>query len=49
MKSVVARRTLPLMLGVVLAAAVQPGLAAEAGNWIVRGRAIHVTPERSQQ
>lgn len=50
MKSVVARRTFPLMLGVVLAAAVQPGLAAESGNWIVRGRAIHVTPnDRSSE
>ncbi len=50
MKSVVARRTFPLMLGVVLAGAVQPGLAAESGNWIVRGRAIHVTPnDRSSE
>lgn len=44
MKSVVTRRTFPLMLGVVLATAVQPALAAESGNWIVRGRVIHVTP-----
>lgn len=44
MKSVVARRTLPLMLGIALAAAVQPGLAAESDKWIVRGRVIHVSP-----
>ncbi len=50
MKSVVARRTFSLMLGVVLATAVTSAVAAETGNWIVRGRAIHVTPnDRSSE